>query len=146
MYSQTYTSPDLVDEVRVIVAPADAETGRGSGQVQTTTRSGTNKYRGALFWTNRNSVWDDNTFSNNFNGINHSYVNRNQFGGRLGGPLVKNKTFFFFLYEGSRSVLKNVVTTSVLTETARQGIYRFFPGAQSANANASSGTPFSARW
>src|SRR5262249_10328969 len=53
VYSETYTSPDLVDEVRVIVAPADAETGRGSGQVQMTTRSGTNQFRGALFWSNR---------------------------------------------------------------------------------------------
>src|SRR5262245_45247408 len=51
----TYTSPDLVDEVRVIVAPADAELGRGSGQIQMTTRSGTNQIRGSVLWVNRNS-------------------------------------------------------------------------------------------
>src|SRR5215831_11141464 len=51
----TYTSPDLVDEVRVIVAPADAELGRGSGQIQMSTRSGTNDFRGSIFWVNRNS-------------------------------------------------------------------------------------------
>ena len=49
----TYVSPDLVDEVRVIVAPADAEMGRGSGQIQMTTRSGTNEFHGSLFWVNR---------------------------------------------------------------------------------------------
>jgi hypothetical protein len=51
--ASTYVSPDLVDEVRVIVAPADAELGRGSGQVQMATRSGTNQFRGSLFWQNR---------------------------------------------------------------------------------------------
>src|SRR5256885_4250961 len=140
VYTQTYTSTDLVDEVRVIVAPADAETGRGSGQVQMTTRSGTNQFRGALFWTNRNPVWDANTFSNNFNGVEKSFLNRNQFGGRLGGPLVKNKTFFFFLYEGMRTVQRDVVTAQVLTPLARQGIYRYFPGVASANANANNPT------
>src|SRR5262245_59176700 len=49
----TYTSPDLVDEVRVIVAPADAELGRGSGQIQMSTRSGTNQFRGSVFEINR---------------------------------------------------------------------------------------------
>src|SRR5947208_4108642 len=52
--ASTYVSPDLVEEVRVIVAPADAEMGRGSGQVQMATRSGTNQFRGSVFWTNRN--------------------------------------------------------------------------------------------
>jgi hypothetical protein len=136
VYSQTYTSTDLVDEVRVIVAPADAETGRGSGQVQMTTRSGTNQFRGALFWTNRNPVLDSNTFANNFNHEQKNYLNRNQFGGRLGGPLIKNRTFFFFLYEGMRSVQREVVVSTVLTGPARQGIYRYFPGVQSANAGA----------
>jgi hypothetical protein len=140
IYTQTYTSTDLVDEVRVIVAPADAETGRGSGQVQMTTRSGTNQFRGALFWTNRNPVWDANTFSNNFNGVEKNYLNRNQFGGRLGGPIIKNKTFFFFLYEGMRSAQRDVFTAAVLTAPARQGIYRYFPGVQSANFNANTPT------
>src|SRR3989441_733985 len=52
-FAVTYTSPDLVEEVRVIVAAADAELGRGGGQVQMATRSGTNQYRGSLFYTNR---------------------------------------------------------------------------------------------
>src|SRR5207237_10053646 len=57
----TYVSPDLVDEVRVIVAPADAETGRGSGQIQMSTRSGTNELHGSLFWVNRNSKLSANS-------------------------------------------------------------------------------------
>ena len=137
VFTQTFISPDLVDEVRIIVAPADAEFGRGSGQVQMATRSGTNEYRGSVFWANRNSVWDAATFNNNFNNLGKDYLNRNQYGGRFGGPIVRNKTFFFFLYEGQRTVQKAVVTPIVLTPTARQGIFRYFPGVPNAGATAS---------
>ena len=136
VFTQTFISPDLVDEVRIIVAPADAEFGRGSGQVQMATRSGTNEYRGSVFWANRNSVWDAATFNNNFNNLGKDYLNRNQYGGRFGGPIIRNKTFFFFLYEGQRTVQKAVVTPIVLTPTARQGIFRYFPGVPNAGATA----------
>ena len=133
-YSTTFVSPDLVEEVRVILAPADAETGRGSGQVQLLTRSGTNQYRGSLFWTNRNSKFDANNYFNNLNGVRPDYENRNQFGGRLGGPIIKNKTFFFFLLDSQRYLIKQNVTGTVLTAQARQGTFRFFPNAQNQNA------------
>src|SRR5438477_1109739 len=129
----TYVSPDLVDEVRVIVAPADAEMGRGSGQIQMSTRSGTNELHGSLFWVNRNSKLNANSWNNNFQGAGKDYYNGNQFGGRVGGPIIKNKTFFFFLYDGQRYLTKSNFTGTVLTEPARQGIFRFFPGVQNGN-------------
>ena len=137
--TSTYTSPDLVDEVRVIVAPADAELGRGTGQIQMTTRSGTNQFRGSLFWVNRNSKLAANTWSNNFNGVGKNFYNGNQFGGRIGGPIIKNKTFFFFLFDGQRFITKNYFTGTVLTDQARQGLFRFWPGVQ--NGNAASNNP-----
>ena len=70
----TYVSPDLVDEVRVIVAPADAEMGRGSGQIQMSTRSGTNELHTSLFWVNRNSTLNANSWNNNFQGVGKDYV------------------------------------------------------------------------
>src|SRR5215831_12921118 len=124
----TFVSPDLVDEVRVIVAPADAEMGRGSGQIQMSTRSGTNDIRGSLFWVNRNSKLAANSWSNNFFGTGKNYYNGNQFGGRVGGPIIKNKTFFFFLFDGQRYLTKSYFTGSVLTDQARQGVFRFFTG------------------
>ena len=132
--ASTYVSPDLVEEVRVIVAPADAELGRGSGQVQMATRSGTNQFRGSLFWQNRNSAWSANSWFNNFRGVDKDYRNANQFGGRIGGPIVRNKTFFFFLWEGQRYITKQQFVGNVLTKEAREGIFRFFPGVQNANA------------
>ncbi len=132
--ASTYISPDLVDEVRVIVAPADAEMGRGSGQVQMATRSGTNQVHGSLFWVNRNSALSANSWGNNFVGADKDYRNGNQFGGRVGGPIAKNKTFFFFLFDGQRFVTKQQFTGSVLTPLARQGIFRYFPNVQNGNA------------
>ncbi len=137
--ASTYVSPDLVEEVRVIVAPADAEMGRGSGQVQMVTRSGTNQFRGSAFWTNRNSALSANSWGNNFNGADKDYKNGNQFGARVGGPIIKNKTFFFFLFDGQRYVTKQQFTGAVLTREARQGLFRFFPGVQ--NGNVLSNTP-----
>jgi hypothetical protein len=68
------------------------------------------------------------------------FLIRNQFGGRLGGPVWKNKTFFHALYEGQRIATRNAVTTTVFTDTARRGLYRFFPGVQNGNANAATPT------
>ncbi|HEY2380569.1 MAG TPA: TonB-dependent receptor, partial [Terriglobia bacterium] len=133
MATTTFVSPDLVDEVRVIVAPADAEMGRGSGQIQMTTRSGTNNLHGSIFWVNRNSWLNANSWGNNFQGAGKDFYNGNQFGGRVGGPIIKNKTFFFFLFDGQRFLTKANFTGTVLTDQARQGIFRYFPGVQNAN-------------
>jgi hypothetical protein len=140
VYSVTYVSPDLVEEVRVVVGPVDASAGRGSGQFQMATRSGTNQFRGSVFWTNRNSAATASSWFNNFSGTGKNYLNRNQFGGRIGGPIFRNKTFFFFLFEGMRTVEKAVITGPVLTEPARQGIFRYFPGVQSSNATSNNPT------
>src|SRR5678816_1339963 len=61
----TRMNPDLVGEVRLILAPVDAEMGRGNGQVQIQTRSGTNAFHGSLVWNVQNSALDANTWTNN---------------------------------------------------------------------------------
>src|SRR6266705_636328 len=132
--TNTYTSPDLVEEVRIITAPVDAEIGRGSGQVQMVTRSGSNQFRGSAFWTNRNSALDASKWFNNFNGVPKDYENRNQFGARLGGLIIKNKTFFFVLVDEQRYIFRQTFVGSVLTGPARQVIFRFFPGVDAQNA------------
>src|SRR5262245_42474696 len=133
VFSQTYVSPDLVEEVRVVVSSADPELGKAGG-VQMSTRAGTNTYSGSVFWTNHNTALDANTWSNNRTGVKPNYLNRNQFGGRIGGPIKKNKAFFFFLYEGQRVVQRSIVTTPVLTAPIRAGIFRYFPGVVNGNA------------
>src|SRR5262249_53392136 len=112
----------------------DASASRGSGQMQMVTRSGTNQFRGSAFWNNRNSKLSASNWFNNFNGAPKDFENRNQFGVRIGGPIIKNKTFFFFLIDDQRYASRQDVVGTVLTEQARQGIFRFFPGADNRNA------------
>src|SRR5262249_19001557 len=78
-----------------------------------------------------------NNWFNNLNGIPRDALIQNQFGGRLGGPIVRNRSFFHFSYEGWRVRTADVVNSTTFTQSARQGIFRFFPGVESGNANAS---------
>src|SRR5215510_10035539 len=102
------------------------------------TRSGGNDYHGALFYSNRNSALASQGWFQNLVGAQKTYANRNQFGGRLGGPIKKNKAFFFILLDEQRYVEKQNVVSTVLTEPARQGIFRYLTeGATGANGGAS---------
>ena len=150
----TFINPDLVGEVRMILAPVDAELGRGNAQIQFLTRSGTNRYTGSLVWSATNSALDANTWSNNraidsktgaWKPIKPNWTNAHEFTLSIGGPIVKNKTFFFALYDG---VIVNARTTQnplVLTPCARNGIFRYFDGWNNGNTTqtlqATGGTP-----
>lgn len=135
----TFSSADLVEEVQVLVASIDASTGRGTGQVKLQTRSGTNEFHGALFYSDFNSRLSARNWFQTLSGTALPYTNRHQFGGRLGGPIVKKKAFFFFLYEGQRQYNRQSVISRVLTPEARSGVFRYFNGVR--NGNATSTTP-----
>src|SRR5262249_36292006 len=135
---QLTQSVDLVEEVKVLSSPADAESGRALGQVQMIVRSGTNQFHGSVVDGIRNTAFNANTFWNNFRGLPRQDLKRNQYAARLGGPIQKNKTFFFGLYAGNRQVSSAASTATVLTQQARAGAFRFFPGAINANASATS--------
>jgi hypothetical protein len=82
-----------------VTAAADAEAANGSAQVRLQTRSGTNEFHGAAFYTNNNSSLNAKDWFDNLRNTPKSYVNRNQYGGRLAGPIIKNKAFFFVLVD-----------------------------------------------
>jgi hypothetical protein len=140
----TYMSPDLIGEVRMIVAPVDAELGRGNAQIQFLTRSGTNQFHGTGVWSVRNSALDANTWNNNkqvdpktgaWKPTIPDWANNHQFTGSIGGPIKKNRTFFFVLWD---SLLVNNRTTQnpvVLTPCARNGIFRYFDSWNNGNLN-----------
>jgi hypothetical protein len=136
VFSATHINPDLVGELKIILAPVDAETGRGSGQVQIMTRSGTNRYNGAAVWNIQNTALNANTWNNNRTGAVPSWFNRHQLSVNYGGPIIKNKTFFFVLYDGQRMWSREVVRATVLTQQARNGDFRFFPNVVNGNADA----------
>jgi hypothetical protein len=126
-------NPDMVEEVRVVVAAVDPE-GRGSAQVQIRTRSGTNQFHGGFTWNARNSALDANSWSNNRQHIVPTWYNRHQYTASVGGPVIRNKTFFFGMFDGQNGLQKETVDGIVLTDAARQGIFRFFPGINNGNA------------
>jgi hypothetical protein len=136
VFSATHINPDLVGELRIILAPVDAETGRGSGQVQIMTRSGTNKFGGSAVWNVQNSALNANTWNNNRTKTIPSWFNRHQLSLNYGGPIVKNKTFFFALYDGQRMWSREAVSATVLTSDAKAGNFRYFPGVNNGNADA----------
>jgi hypothetical protein len=104
-------SPDTIEEFRVITNSFDAEYGRNSGSVvNVVTKSGTNDFHGSAFEFFRNTVLDARPFT--FTPSNKPDFQQNQFGGTLGGPIKKDKTFFFASYEGRRikqGILSNPV-------------------------------------
>lgn len=143
-YSGVFTSPDMVEEVRVSTNQIDPSLGRGAAQVQMRTRAGGNEFHGAAFWTNNNSAFNAATYFQNLQHQPIDYANRNQFGGRVGGPIKKNKAFFFFLTDDQRYLTKVNNVATVLTAPARQGIFRYLTGPSAAprtNGNAFSTTP-----
>jgi len=124
----TYMSPDLIGEVRIVVAPVDAEMGRGNGQFQFMTRSGGNQYHGAVAWTVRNSAFDANTWNNNrqvdpktgaWKPAQPDWVNNHQITASYGGPIIKNKTFFFALWDSAIMNGRTNQNPIVLTPCAR---------------------------
>jgi len=116
-------SPDAIEEFRVISNTFDAEYGRNSGAVvNVITKSGTNNFHGNVYEYFRNKVLNAQGY---FNSIKPQF-NQNQFGGTLGGPIIKDRTFFFTSYEGRR--IRQGVSGSLVqvpSSGERSGI---FPG------------------
>lgn len=117
----TYTpSPEAVDEFRVEQSNFSAEYGfSGASVVNMITRSGTNTFHGSAYDFIRNTITDANNWFNNLNGIPIPPVHRNNFGGTFGGPIFKNKTFFFFDYDATRQSSMATYQAGVPTEAER---------------------------
>ncbi|MDQ1451839.1 MAG: hypothetical protein QOJ42_1932 [Acidobacteriaceae bacterium] len=99
----SHPSVDVIQEFNVITNPYSAEYGRSPGAVvSVNTKSGTNKMHGLLFEYLRNDYFDANDFFSNRNHLRRPANHQNQFGGSIGGPIKKDKLFYFFNYEGTR--------------------------------------------
>jgi hypothetical protein len=116
-------SVDAIAEFNMITNNASAEFGNFMGGIiSTTIKSGTNQYHGDLFEFFRNDVLNANSWSNNWSGSPRSKVRWNMFGATLGGPIKKDKLFFFADFQGQRLNFPNSTgTLSVLTAAERQG-------------------------
>ncbi len=124
-------NPDTIAEFRILSNNYTAEYGRnGGGTVSVVTKSGTNDFHGSLFDYLRNDAFNANTFLNNENGIPRDVLKRNQFGGTIGGRVVKDKVFFFFGYQGQRqSAALHGIGVGTYTAAELQGDFSASPSA-----------------
>ena len=111
-----------VQQFRIQTSNFSAEyANSGGGVINVVSKSGTNQFHGSLFDYFRNNVLSANDFFSNSVGRPRPVLRYNQFGGTIGGPVIRNRTFFFFSYEGLRQQSPTVVTTSVPTDLQRAG-------------------------
>lgn len=135
------SAPSLnsTSEFSVSVGTIGADSGRGVAQVKMVTKAGSNDLHGNVFWQHRNDFLNANSFFNNLSGTPRVKQRQNFFGVAVGGPMIfprfgtggspiyngRNKSFWFFSYEGFREPLSVTRNRTVLTQQARQGIYRY---------------------
>src|SRR5215472_13584180 len=125
---------ESVEEYRVGVNNPNATFGRASGgQIAVISKTGTNNFHGATYWFHQNSALNANQWE-----LNHTFNPKtgqpftpipkqhdNRFGGRLGGPIWRDKTFFFFDYEGRRFPQQTTFNRLMPTSSLRAGILKF---------------------
>lgn len=137
------TTPFSVEEFRVTTSNYGASEGRSSGaQIAMVTKGGTNKFHGSLYEFNRNGLGEANDFFLKGSQIAGGQPNRpeqlvwNNYGGTLGGPILKDRLFFFFNYEGHRQNVGQSVERSIPSAMLQDGIIQY----QCATPSACTGT------
>jgi hypothetical protein len=126
---------DSVEEFRVTTTNSNADSGRSSGaQVTLVTKSGTNKFHGSLYEYNRNNLGHANDWFNKAAEISAGLPNkpgqliRNTFGGTFGGPIKKDRAFFFLNYEGQKTQENQQQNLTVPTQAFKAGNVQYTDG------------------
>jgi hypothetical protein len=120
--------PDAIEEFRVQTRTYSTEFGNSAGAVvNATIKSGTSQYHGVLFEYMRNKVLNANSWVNNANGTPRGPFTQNQFGGTFGGPIIKDKTFFFGDLERFTNRQSTTIQSTVPTTLMKQGNFTELP-------------------
>ncbi|MCI0623696.1 MAG: TonB-dependent receptor, partial [Acidobacteria bacterium] len=114
-------NPEGIQEVRTIINNFSAEYGRAQGVISIRTKSGTNEYHGSVFYRSRNEAFNANSFGANARGIPRDPFKVHSYGGAVGGPIQKDKAFFFVSYEGLNHKRGEDFFRTVPTERERRG-------------------------
>ncbi len=127
---------ESVDEFRVEITNENASFARSSGgQIALVSKSGTNHFHGSVYWFHQNSALNANSWDNNRNGIKKPPTHDNRVGTSIGGPIFKNKTFFFANYEIRRFPQSLQDTRIMPSSDLRQGILQFQDCAKGFDSN-----------
>jgi hypothetical protein len=119
---------DQVSEVTLSTSNSNPASGNGASQVTFVTPSGGNQWHGVALIQNRNSAFAASSWFNNQSGTPKAFLNLNQLGGTLNGPIKKDKLFFYANYEAFRQHQQTTQTRAIMTDTARQGIFSYLVG------------------
>lgn len=131
-------SPEAIQEFKVQTGLYDAQSGRSGGaSIVLVTKSGSPNFHGTLFEFFRNDALNANSFFFNATGQKRPVLKQNQFGGNLGGPVIKDKLFFFFSYQGTRqrnglSGSSSLTLPSIPLDRSRASLGRAFAGLRGA--------------
>jgi hypothetical protein len=127
---------DNVGEFSIVTTAQGADSAGGATQVRMITPAGTNTFRGNVYEYNRNSKFATNTFFNKRSGTPVADLNRNQFGGSLGGPVQRGKLFFYGNYEGFRQKSQTAQNFTIPARTdLLTGNFRYVVGNEVRQAN-----------
>lgn len=127
---------DAIQEFRGTTAGPGADAGQGGGgQFAMVTKSGTNKFHGSLFEYHRDTQLEANDWFNNNSRIGRAPLIRNQFGGNFAGPILRNKLFFFFEYNGRRDRMNTQASRTVPLDSFRNGNVSYIKGKSSAGTD-----------
>ena len=119
-------SPDAIGEFKVQTNSFSAEFGRSAGAVvNVSLKSGTNSFHGSGWYYNRSDALAAKSWRANLLNQQKDDLSWNQFGATTGGPIARNKVFFFGHYEGFRSNKSNLFLTAVPTISQRSGVFPF---------------------
>ncbi|HKE26375.1 MAG TPA: carboxypeptidase regulatory-like domain-containing protein [Bryobacteraceae bacterium] len=114
-------APDAIEEYRVMTNNYSAEYGHAAGAIiNATIRSGTNRFNATLWEFDRNTILNATGFFKPVSGLKPT-LHKNQFGAAIGGPIIRDKSFFFIDYEGNRSNTQTIMYSNVPTLGQRQG-------------------------
>ncbi|HEX2715653.1 MAG TPA: carboxypeptidase-like regulatory domain-containing protein, partial [Candidatus Acidoferrales bacterium] len=117
---------EAIEEFRITTANATANQGHSSGgQVNLVTKSGSNNWHGAAFEFYRGTIFRANDWFSNRSGVPRTPLVRNTFGGALGGPIIKDKAFFFYSYESRHDATAQAVTRTVPLASLGRGIINY---------------------
>jgi hypothetical protein len=134
-FSYIMPSIDSLEEVTLTTSAAGADsTAQGAAQIKFVTKSGTNQFHGGGFYQARNTFFNSNyyfnneiqaTAANNYKGLPRAILHLRQYGGHIGGPIIKDKLFFFGNYEQFRNPATGSYSRSIANTAYTQGLYSY---------------------
>lgn len=138
-FSPLRTNPDALAEFKVLTGNQTAEFGRNSGgQVAMVTRSGGNRFTGTAYYFDRRPEYNANEWENNIAGLDKRQFTQYMPGFSLGGPIRRNKTFFFVNNQWLRADQTSLRTRTVYTQAVRDGIWRYSMAGRTQSAGSAS--------